>query len=279
MDFKTAFEKAGVKFHEIYATLSTNKNAEIRAALAGDYKPMTANILDPLNKVFIKSIKANREGKLDSENEQVFSGTTFHSKEALKAGLVDEIGNFDYALRRASELSHKENSKLNTAMKINLKSSMKGLLAFFNAKVEDGKESVEKEITQEDLTNLDAKVARADELEADNKTLKEAKEKAETELATANSKVSQLGADNKTLKEGKEKAEADLKTEQENLATATAKIEELSGDVAEQPKKTAGTEQVSNKKHDLGKGSLLEIAQFSFETHYLDDKEVAEQEG
>lgn len=78
-------------FHEIYATASTDKNADVKSALGGDYQPLLDNIINPLNDSFLSGMSRNRYGR-GMDKAKVFTGKTFQAKDALKYGLIDGIG-------------------------------------------------------------------------------------------------------------------------------------------------------------------------------------------
>ena len=67
LDFTGYFEQMGIKQVTGYATKSTHKNATFKAAIAGDLKPLQEEILDPLNEVFLSTVRVNRDGKLDAK--------------------------------------------------------------------------------------------------------------------------------------------------------------------------------------------------------------------
>lgn len=103
---KPALEKEGVEFHEIYATRSTEKNKDFSEALKKNYKPLIANLLDPLNEDFIQTIRNNRKGKLDEKKEaEVFSGRTLFAESAMSFGLIDGVASFESVVNRARELA------------------------------------------------------------------------------------------------------------------------------------------------------------------------------
>jgi len=110
-DMKKELEKDGAKYHELYATLSTEKNKMWRDAEAGQSKDLITKMLDPLNEDFIAWVKSNRAGRLNEKTEGLFNGRTWFAKEALSFGLIDEIMNFDSAIGFAFELSKTQNRK------------------------------------------------------------------------------------------------------------------------------------------------------------------------
>lgn len=100
-NFKKMHEMRGVEFHEVYATLSTNKNRLFREANKGNYKELIGKMLDPLNEEFIGMVKANRAGRLDFSNKEVFTGEIFEAQNAVSFGLIDGIANFDTVINEA----------------------------------------------------------------------------------------------------------------------------------------------------------------------------------
>ena len=72
-DLQPALEQMGVKFHEVYATLSVDKNSEFNQVLDGKYDSYRANVLDVINQKFLASIRSNRP----SVNESTLTGRIF----------------------------------------------------------------------------------------------------------------------------------------------------------------------------------------------------------
>jgi signal peptide peptidase SppA len=103
-NFKKMYEMKGVEFHEVYATLSTNKNKIFREANKGNYQDLVAKMLDPLNEDFIAMVKANRGARLDNTNKKVYTGEIFCADYAMSFGLIEGIANFDSVITRARTL-------------------------------------------------------------------------------------------------------------------------------------------------------------------------------
>lgn len=93
-DLKPLMEKAGVKFHEIYASLSTEKNKGYREAREGNYDTSIAE-LDKINEIFHGSIRTSRPGAKDA----VYNGAHYLAADAKKMGLIDSIGTMDDAIK------------------------------------------------------------------------------------------------------------------------------------------------------------------------------------
>lgn len=117
-DMQPVLEKAGVKFHEVYASLSTDKNKNYREAVKdGNYTGLINDVLDPLNSMFHSAVRSNRKAKL-SEDENVFSGKTYFAADAKKHGLIDKIGSMDDAMKSVRNLVHTKNTtRMSTAAK------------------------------------------------------------------------------------------------------------------------------------------------------------------
>ncbi|MEQ8548726.1 MAG: S49 family peptidase [Cyclobacteriaceae bacterium] len=99
------YEKEGYKFHEIYSSHSNNKNEAFQLALKGDYELIRKEMLDPLALEFQNHIKSSRAGKLDESVPGILNGKTFYATDALKHGLIDDIGPLDMAIERAQQLA------------------------------------------------------------------------------------------------------------------------------------------------------------------------------
>jgi protease-4 len=131
-DLQPALEAQGVKFHEVYASLSVDKNADLNQVLDGNYEPYQKNVLDVINSKFLSSIKTNRPAVDDS----TLTGKMYFATEAIALGLIDEIGSLEYAISVAAalspvitELSIQHETKNSEPMKIN--NTWKAIQGFF----------------------------------------------------------------------------------------------------------------------------------------------------
>lgn len=98
-------------YEEIYADKSTNKNADWRAYLRGDYGPIR-NMVNKTNDTFLEQVMAYRELRGDSSKiEDTLSGQVFFAKEAKSRGLIDGIGSFQYAINRLAANVRRRKSK------------------------------------------------------------------------------------------------------------------------------------------------------------------------
>ena len=106
-DVRPMWEKEGVKFHKIYAPESDHKNLEFEKALKGDYDLIKSELLSPLARRFQKSVRNNRSGKIDITVKGILNGKIFFADKAKQHGLIDSIGNLDFAIQRAVEMANK----------------------------------------------------------------------------------------------------------------------------------------------------------------------------
>lgn len=97
--------------HEVYATLSTEKNGPIREAFLADpdnpedehYNKLRTELLDPWNEQFIEHIQNSRP-KVKAK-DGVFNGKLFLGDEAIRLGLADRYGTLADATERVRQLS------------------------------------------------------------------------------------------------------------------------------------------------------------------------------
>lgn len=97
-DFSAMFEKWGAKIYEIYAEQSSEKNLDFRELMKGNEKPYQQR-LNAITENFISTIKSNY-GELLKDDNHIFKGATYTSEEALKIGLIQEIGSINDALSK-----------------------------------------------------------------------------------------------------------------------------------------------------------------------------------
>lgn len=105
-DFQPYFEKQGVKFHTIYSSLSEDKNKPFRAALQGDYEPMTI-VLDRVATEFITHVKNHRA--IDTKQGNPFKGAMFSAVDAEKIGLIDGIRSQQEVFAELIQMSKQDN--------------------------------------------------------------------------------------------------------------------------------------------------------------------------
>ncbi|GAB3652669.1 hypothetical protein GCM10027594_27160 [Hymenobacter agri] len=105
VDYKPMLEELGVKFHDLRADDSDEKNEDFYQLLQGNYKPYTENVLNPLRDMFAAAVKENRPQLATTEGKKLLRGGMYFAATAAGNGLVDEIGSFGRAVELALELA------------------------------------------------------------------------------------------------------------------------------------------------------------------------------
>lgn len=104
---KKTLEEYRERFVDIYGTDVPNKNGDLRAAIEGDFSKLQTRI-DSLTKEFHKEIMNDRPLRGDqSFVKETLSGAVFNATESKRRGLVDAIGNLQFAIRRVNALKSK----------------------------------------------------------------------------------------------------------------------------------------------------------------------------
>ena len=99
---KKVLDQYAADIQDIYSDHSSDKNKEFRALLKGDSEPMK-EMLNKSVALFQNIVTENRGLKHDPQGS--LRGGMFMAKEALKRGLVDHIGNNDFALSRVRKFA------------------------------------------------------------------------------------------------------------------------------------------------------------------------------
>jgi signal peptide peptidase SppA len=192
-DMQPFWEQEGIKFHTINADQSSDKNKVIADALAGDYKSIKAEMLNPLADAFIQQIRNNRPNVADNQ----LTGKMFFAKDVI-GSLVDEIADFDGAIRSALNLVNNYDSNINekslamSGQNIDEKTFMQKVAETFGLKPVEKQKADEAETLRADV------LAKADEITRLRAELQETREQnvtAQTELAKANAERETLTAE------------------------------------------------------------------------------------
>ena len=203
-DMQPVWEKMGVNFHEIYATASTAKNQDFKDARQGNYKALIQNTLDPLNNEFMNAVKENRGSKLNSD--KTLNGQVYTATDALKYGLIDQIGNINDAVAKVHELASVSSSSTakttqpNNMKKITLLAAHAAIIALCGAKIEAGQESVEVELNDDLLTKINETLAENEAIKASLITANEKVKEAEKAVTDNADKLTALEKENTNLK-------------------------------------------------------------------------------
>ena len=114
MDIAPAWEKEGVKFHDVVSDQNPNKGKDFRELKNENYKPIKENALNPLADIFMNNIKENRP----DIKEEALKGDVFLAEKAKDLGLIDSIGNFDVAVESLqSKVQDPKSSNINVKQK------------------------------------------------------------------------------------------------------------------------------------------------------------------
>ncbi|WBO86260.1 S49 family peptidase [Hymenobacter yonginensis] len=250
-DYSNAMAAAGVVDHDIAATKSTNKNAAFEQAVKGNYKPIRQQLLDPLNEVFLDTVRQNRAGKLDSKLEdELLSGMVYIGEANVQNGLADRMGTFEDAVQLALDMvrnaaenggstpKNATNSTANTMFGKNKFSALTALAGLTGAAVttplvEAANDQLEEAgitgvalVSEAAYTELVAKAGRTDTAEA--------------AVATAQKEATDAKAAQKTAEDAVAAAE-------KRAGEAEAEMERL----AEQPGATVTNPRKSKEKNDV----------------------------
>ena len=113
IDDSQFYKKNGIKIIEVYPPESADKNKAYRDAIDGKMQTMIDEVLTPLAVNFQNVVRAHRP--VNEEVEGVLSGKMFYAEDAIKAGLIDEIGGFDRAVAAIGSI-HTERREIIEAM-------------------------------------------------------------------------------------------------------------------------------------------------------------------
>lgn len=237
-DVKPVLEKAGVKFHEAYASASTEKNRSYRDALAGDYSKLTEE-LDALNSIFQSTVRGNRP----NAKEAVFAGATYLANEAKKMGLIDRIGTLDDAIQAVKQ---KSQSKMNKNKALTSFPLLCAVLGFADGFEMDTDESGAF-FNQEDLQAIEARLSTDAEVASAHSQATTKVSELQTQLNTANQLVTGLTTERDNWKQ-KAEGYAQQRAHNGHQAGATAQTEAAAA--AQETKRKYvpdGTEKIAEK--------------------------------
>jgi ClpP class serine protease len=104
IDRSGEMESKGIKVRHIYATKSSRKGKYSEDLQSGDDSRIIAE-LDAINEVFHSHVLQNRGSKLKLKKENVLEGDVYNAQDALKFGLIDRLGSFEYAVKRSLQMA------------------------------------------------------------------------------------------------------------------------------------------------------------------------------
>lgn len=217
-DMQPMWEKEGVKFHTILADASFDKNKDFTEARKGNYDLLKEK-LNTINDVFVSSVKENRA----NIKSTALSGKVFMAENAIEQGLIDAIGDFEYAVARAQALAasstanSNQNSQKQNMKTIKLTAAHAMLLALCGASIAAGENSVDIELNDELVNKINSSLEESKIANAEIAKKLEAKE---AELATAKTDLSKTEADFKTFKESNPGATSTFTTKEDVIEGA-----------------------------------------------------------
>lgn len=101
---KKALTEYRERFEFVYASQAPNKNIHERGLLSGDIGPMQEYV-DRLTAQFHNEVKNMRTLTGSSANiKHTLSGAMFPAQEAKERGLIDSVGNLQYAIKRVKKM-------------------------------------------------------------------------------------------------------------------------------------------------------------------------------
>lgn len=184
-DTRPYYEKMGIKFHEIYSTLSPDKNRHRREAREGKYDLIQKEELDPYAQIFHNQVKTNRP----QVKEDCMTGKMYMAEDALKQCLVDEIGGIDVAVKKIEELA-------NVKATASINKSKREMKQFEKLNALLGIELMESTdegayLNEEQLQMIEDAIAARQTAEADLATAKDELTTAQANLAAEQAKVAE----------------------------------------------------------------------------------------
>lgn len=204
-------EAEGTTFHYIVPEESADKNAPFMAALKGEYDLIIESELRPLVNMFRDEV---RKGRGEVENSAM-TGKVFFAEEALSLNLIDEIGSFQRAVEKASELAQTQtkSSKTQTKKKMKTLTRLAAIFGIEAFEINDEADAVDITIEQMEAAELSLEQLHAslDQANADLGT-------ANDDLGTATQTISTLNQDAETAQARIRALEAEVEQHQARIA-------------------------------------------------------------
>lgn len=218
-DLQPAYEKLGVKFHQITADQSSDKNKMFNDLRAGKYDDYKKEVLNPLADAFIAHIEENLPGVTKDQ----LTGKVFFAENVV-GSLADSIGNFDYAINRMNALIETNDKNSNSNNNTATMKKFEAIDKVVGAELQTTEEGAHLNLEQLESVNtaLEQGAADAASLETANtaKTNAEnAQKKAESDLAEANKTIQSQSAEIEELKKNPGDKTASITTEKETAAS------------------------------------------------------------
>ena len=217
MDIQPAYEKLGVKFHQITADQSKDKTKRFDDLRAGNYDEYKKEVLNPLAEDFINAIKNN----LNPTDDQL-TGKVFFAQDVIGT-LITGVASWDKTVERMQELIAQNKSKSNNKSKT--QATMKQFEAINKALGVEEMASTDEGVflNEEQLSTIDALLAQIDKNAADLKEAQENLTKAQADLETANQSIQAKDAEIAELRQTAGAETAKAVSEKETVSDTDSK--------------------------------------------------------
>lgn len=235
INMEGVLRKQGADVHEIYSSLSPEKNIQSRNLKEGDEKPLVEKLLDPGASKFHEDILQYRP----KISEKALKGDVYNPEEALSHGLIDALGTFQDAINKVFELSNKTD-KDDTKMS----KAYPKIESVLNLKFGEGESENGILLTEEQADQMEA---RLEKMEGDLQT-------ANTDLQTSKDNATTLSDENTTALEAINTmlgldGDSKISTLKEGMTAVQAKMNELGKNPGDDHTKTPENKK-EGKKHE-----------------------------
>lgn len=164
-DFSGYYEKQGIKLHEIFSSLSTEKRIEYIEAFKGNYKPLKEKLLDPFATDFIETIKTLRPGI----HESMFKGGVEMAEKAQEKGLIDGVMTLDEVIQYAHDNGRRKKSNSRKKRNFNMAtySKLDKIVGFSSIEIQDDQIS----LSVDDFNKIYAQLPEQPKAEENQKSM------------------------------------------------------------------------------------------------------------
>jgi protease-4 len=102
-NLKGLLDKVGIKT-EVVKSGKLKDLASVFRGIGPEEREILQGVMDDVHEQFIKAVADDRKLKISRVREMA-DGRIFSGRQALKAGLVDELGDLDFAVKRAAKMA------------------------------------------------------------------------------------------------------------------------------------------------------------------------------
>jgi protease-4 len=198
VDLRPAYEKLGVRFHDVVSTQTPDKLKTFTEILSGKYENLQHEVLDPLADHFIHQIQKH----LPNASQEYLTGRLYFARN-VQGVFVNEIGSFDRAVSKALQLAQQQ-SILDAVTSLSITKSQRMNTPFPQLLSLLGLESLEStaegsylsaeqlSVVEDRLTQLVSLEKANARLESDFSQLSENYQKLNAQVVSLSEKVDQL---------------------------------------------------------------------------------------